>query len=53
MHGRYIVERFYKRYVPNPNYEEDLAAYNEHVMLVSDMIITEWRRTRIKLYRKR
>lgn len=36
--SRYIVERFYKRYVPNPNYEEDLAAYNEHVMLVSDMI---------------
>lgn len=35
---RYIVERFYKRYVPNPNYEEDLAAYTEHVMLVSDMI---------------
>lgn len=35
---QYIVERFYKRYVPNPNYEEDLAAYNEHVMLVSDMI---------------
>lgn len=35
---RYTVERFYKRYVPNPNYEEDLAAYTEHVMLVSDMI---------------
>jgi len=34
----YIVERFYKRYNPNPNYEEDLAAYNEHVMLVSDML---------------
>lgn len=35
---RYAVELFYKRYVPNPNYEEDLKAYNEHVMLVSDMI---------------
>ena len=34
----YIVERFYKRYNPNPNYEEDLAAYNEYVMLVSDML---------------
>lgn len=36
--GIYIVERFYKRFHPNPNYEEDLAAYNEHVMLVSDML---------------
>ena len=35
---RYAVELFYKRYVPNPNYEEDLKAYTEHVMLVSDMI---------------
>ncbi len=35
---RYVVERFYKRLNPNPNYEEDLAAYNEHVMLVSDML---------------
>lgn len=34
----YIVERFYKRINPNPNYEEDLEAYNEHVMLVSDML---------------
>ena len=36
--GRYVVERFYKRFNPNPNYERDLAAYNEHVMLVSDML---------------
>ena len=35
---RYVVERFYKRYNPNPNYEKDLAAYNEHVMLVADML---------------
>lgn len=35
---RYIVERFYKRHMNNPNYEEDLAAYNEHVRLVSDML---------------
>lgn len=35
---RYAVERFYKKYNPNPNYEKDLAAYNEHVMLVSDML---------------
>lgn len=35
---RYIVERFYKRHINNPNYEEDLAAYNEHVWLVSDML---------------
>lgn len=34
----YVVERFYKRFNPNPNYEVDLAAYNEHVMLVSDML---------------
>ena len=34
----YVVERFYKRFNPNPNYEIDLAAYNEHVMLVSDML---------------
>ena len=34
----YVVERFYKIFNPNPNYEEDLAAYNEHVMLVSDML---------------
>ena len=34
----YIVERFYKRLHPNPNYEMDLAAYNEHVKLVSDML---------------
>ncbi len=36
--NRYIVERFYKRDFNNPNYEEDLAAYNEHVFLVSDML---------------
>ena len=36
--GRYVVERFYKRFNPNPYYERDLAAYNEHVMLVSDML---------------
>lgn len=35
---RYVVERFYKKYNPNTNYERDLAAYNEHVMLVSDML---------------
>ena len=35
---RYTVERFYKRHMNNPNYEEDLAAYNEHVRLVSDML---------------
>lgn len=35
---RYTVEQFYKRYVSNPHYEEDLHAYTEHVMLVSDMI---------------
>ena len=34
----YIVERFYKRYQNNPNYERDLEAYNEHVRLVSDML---------------
>lgn len=34
----YIVERFYKRYMNNPNYEKDLAAYNEHVYLVSDLL---------------
>lgn len=36
---RYTVERFYKRHMNNPNYEEDLAAYNEHVWLVSDMLL--------------
>ena len=35
---QYMVEPFYKRYVPNLDYEEDLTAYTEHVMLVSDMI---------------
>lgn len=35
---RYTVERFYKRHMNNPNYEEDLTAYNEHVWLVSDML---------------
>ena len=35
---RYTIEQFYKRYVSNPHYEEDLHAYTEHVMLVSDMI---------------
>lgn len=34
----YVVERFYKRYLNNPNYERDLEAYNEHVKLVSDML---------------
>ena len=34
----YVVERFYKRIQNNPNYERDLDAYNEHVMLVSDML---------------
>lgn len=35
------------RVIPtNPNYEEGLAAYNEHVMLVSDMIFELVRLTR-------
>ena len=34
----YVVERFYKKMQNNPNYERDLDAYNEHVMLVSDML---------------
>lgn len=34
----YYPERFYKRLPVNPNYNEDLEAYNQHVMLVSDMI---------------
>lgn len=34
----YVVERFYKRFQNNPNYERDLEAYNEHVRLVSDML---------------
>lgn len=34
----YVVERFYKRFQNNPNYERDLDAYNEHVRLVSDML---------------
>lgn len=34
----YVVERFYKRINPNPNYDRDLNAYNEHVMLVSDIL---------------
>jgi hypothetical protein len=38
----YTVERFYK-YGPmgqsyNPNYDEDLKAYNEHVFLISDLL---------------
>ena len=34
----YVVERFYKRIQNNPNYERDLEAYNEHVLLVSDLL---------------
>lgn len=34
----YVVERFYKRIQNNPNYERDVDAYSEHVMLVSDML---------------
>ena len=35
---RYWVERFYKRIPNNPNYDKDLAAYNEYILLVSDMV---------------
>ena len=48
--GRYVVERFYKRLSPNPNYERDLAAYNEHVMLVSDMLFELARLCNLILY---
>ena len=34
----YVVERFYKKIQNNPNYERDLEAYNEHVLLVSDLL---------------
>ena len=34
----YYTERFYKLIRNNPNYDEDLEAYNQYVMLVSDII---------------
>ena len=35
---RFCVERFYKKIDPNPNYDRDLEAYNQHVFLLSDML---------------
>ncbi len=34
----YYTERFYKVIRNNPNYDEDLEAYDQYVMLVSDII---------------
>lgn len=34
----YIIPKFYKRIINNPKYEEDLAAYTEYTMLISDML---------------
>lgn len=34
----YYVERFYKSIPNNPNYERDLSAYNEHCLLISDLV---------------
>lgn len=36
--SHYSVRRFYKISPYNPNYDEDLEAYNQHVRLISDLI---------------
>lgn len=36
--SNYSVRKFYKISPYNPNYEEDLEAYNQHVRLISDLI---------------